>query len=114
MTHLTRHLNGEVGIQISDVTADDVPIASLTNLLMIIQDVPRGRLDKPMNITPANIHQKLGRRVSSKYLQAIHDALDAGVSSVAILRIVDDNETDISEILYNNTIKYDGKYTHNN
>lgn len=114
MTHLTRHLNGEVGIQINDILADDIAIASQTNLLMIIQDVPRGRLDKVMSITQASIYQKLGRRVSSLYLQAVKDALDAGVAGVSVLRVVDGNEMDISEILYNNTIKYDGKYKHNN
>lgn len=114
MTHLTRHLDGEVGIQISDIVSDDTPISNQTNLLMIIQDVPRGRVDKPMVITQKNLHQKLGRRISSQYLQAIQDSLDVGVARVSVLRIIDDDETDVSEILYNNTIRYDGKYQHNN
>lgn len=111
---LTKHLSGEVGIQIRDIVSDDIPIGNQTNLLMIIQDVPRGRVDKPMTITQANIHQKLGRRISSQYLQAVQDVLDVGLASVSVLRIIDDNETDVSEILYNSTIKYDGKYQHNN
>lgn len=113
MTQITRQLNGEVGIEINDIVADDLPIANQTNILMIIQDVPRGRTDKIMTITKSNMYQKLGRRIGSMYLQAITDALDIA-PSVMTLRVIDDKQMDISEILYNNTIRYDGKFKYNN
>lgn len=114
MSFLTKSLSGQVGIQAQQSFSQAESIANQTNLLMIIENVPRGRLDKPMLITPKNIHEKLGRRVGSMHLQALYDVFDTGVKKATVLRVSGLDEVESQNILYNNTIRHDGVYNHDN
>lgn len=114
MSFLTNRLIGEVGIQYSDIVSEEITVPKQTNILMLVEDIPRGRTDKPMLITTGNVHQKLGRMAGNQYLQAVYDALETNVPQVSVLRIVSEQQAEIHEILYNNTIRYDGQYDYNN
>lgn len=113
MSFLTNSLSGQVGIQTSQSFAKKFQIPSQTNLLMIVQ-TPRGRLDKIMTVTPVNQYAQLGRRAGNPYLLAIDDVFAERASNLSVLRIADIDETEAQHILYNNTIKYDGKHNHDN
>lgn len=114
MSFLTKKLSGQVGIQESQTRLHKFSIPKQDNMLMIVEQTPRGLLDKIMTITPQNIHQKLGRKVGSMYFQSLYDAFELGVRQVSVLRIAGIDEVERQDILYNDTIKYDGVYKHNN
>ncbi|WP_417212024.1 hypothetical protein [Acinetobacter venetianus] len=89
MSHVTTQLGDESGIQyrgVEDKTNIN-QIGNMANMLMLVEDVPRGRLDQAMTITAANKNALLGRQAGNLYLQAVEDALNTGVPSIQVLRI---------------------------
>lgn len=87
--HVTTILGPEVGVQYQGVQ-DKTNIqqyGNQSNLLMIVEGIPRGLTDKVMTITGENMVAKLGRQKDNLYLQAVGDALNTGVPSVAVLRV---------------------------
>lgn len=89
MSYVTTHLDDESGIQYQGVQdkTNINQIGNLSNMLMLAEDLPRGRMDKEMTITKANIRAVIGSEKNNLTVQAIEDALDTGVPSVKILRV---------------------------
>lgn len=87
MSYVTSNLDGESGIQYQGVENNTAKISKMTNMLMLIENVPRGRLDKAMNITLENKNLFLGRQAGNLYLRAIEDALDEGIPNINVLRV---------------------------
>lgn len=88
--HVTTILGEEVGVQYQGVQ-DKTNIGQYgnqSNLLMIVENIPRGLTDKVMTITGENMTAKLGQQKDNLYLQAVGDALNTGVPSVMVLRVV--------------------------
>lgn len=89
MSYVTTHLEGESGIQyrgVEDKTNIN-QIGNMSNMLMLVEDVPRGRLDQEMTITKANKAAFLGVEKGNLYLQAVDDALDQNVPSIKVMRV---------------------------
>lgn len=87
--HTTTILGQEVGIQYQGVQ-DKTSLqqyGNQSNILMIVENVPRGRTDKIMNIGHENMVSTLGKEKDNLYLQAVEDAINTGVPSVAVLRV---------------------------
>ncbi|WP_151765789.1 leucine-rich repeat domain-containing protein [Acinetobacter colistiniresistens] len=89
MSYVTTHLDDESGIQYQGVQdkTDINQLGNLANMLMLVEDVPRGRLDGYMTITKANKTAMLGQEKGNLYLQAVDDALDQNVPSIQVLRV---------------------------
>lgn len=88
--HVTTILGEEVGVQYQGVQ-DKTNIGQYgnqSNLLMIVENIPRGLTDKVMTITGENMTAKLGQQKDNLYLQAVGDTLNTGVPSVMVLRVV--------------------------
>ncbi|WP_151765799.1 hypothetical protein [Acinetobacter colistiniresistens] len=89
MSYVTTQLDDESGIQyhgVEDKTNIN-QIGNMANMLMLVEDVPRGRLDGSMTITKANKTAYLGQEKDNLYLQAVDDALDQNVPSIQVLRV---------------------------
>lgn len=88
--HVTTILGEEVGVQYQGVQdkTNVQQYGNQSNLLMILGSTPRGLTDKVMTITGENMVAKLGRQKDNLYLQAVGDALNTGVPSVMVLRVV--------------------------
>ncbi|WP_151765791.1 hypothetical protein [Acinetobacter colistiniresistens] len=87
MSYVTNNLEGEPGIQYGGIENNTHNISNMTNMLLLVEDVPRGRLDQAMNVTSENKNQLLGRQAGNLYLRAIEDALDEDISSIQVLRV---------------------------
>lgn len=89
MSYVTTQLDGESGIQYKGVQdkTNLNQVGNLANMLMLVEDIPRGRLDQAMTITSANLTPLLGRDKGNLYLQAVEDALKEGVPSVQVFRL---------------------------
>lgn len=88
--HVTTILGEEVGVQYQGVQ-DKTNIGQYgnqSNLLMIVENIPRGLTDKVMTITGENMTATLGQQKDNLYLQAVGDVLNTGVPSVMVLRVV--------------------------
>lgn len=87
--HTTTILGQEVGIQYQGVQdkTNLQQFGNQSNLLMIVENLPRGRDDKIINISDENLVSALGREKDNLYLQAVQDAVFTGVPSVAVLRV---------------------------
>lgn len=87
--HTTTILGQEVGIQFQGVQdkTNLQQFGNQANLLMIVENTPRGRNDKIIEITGENLISALGREKENLYLQAVQDAVHTGVPSVSVLRI---------------------------
>lgn len=99
MSYVSSNLDGESGIQYQGIENNDVSISKMTNMLLLVEDVPRGRLDKAMTITLGNKDQLLGRQAGNLYLRAIEDALDESKSSIQVLRIHVDKTEDVNSAI---------------
>lgn len=88
--HVTTILGQEVGVQYQGVQdkTNLQQYGNQSNLLMIVESIPRGLTDKIMTITADNMTAKLGFQKDNLYLQAVGDALNTGVPSVSVLRVV--------------------------
>ncbi|WP_417212042.1 hypothetical protein [Acinetobacter venetianus] len=89
MSYVTTQLGDESGIQyrgVEDKTNIN-QIGNMANMLMLVEDVPRGRLDQAMTITQENKDALLGKEKGNLYLQAVEDALNTGVPSIQVMRI---------------------------
>ncbi|WP_151765800.1 hypothetical protein [Acinetobacter colistiniresistens] len=89
MSYVTTQLDDESGIQYQGVQdkTDINQIGNMANMLMLVEDIPRGRLDGSMTITKANKTAMLGQEKGNLYLQAVDDALDQNVPSIQVLRV---------------------------
>ncbi|WP_151765790.1 leucine-rich repeat domain-containing protein [Acinetobacter colistiniresistens] len=89
MSYVTTQLDDESGIQYQGVQdkTDLNQIGTMANMLMLVEDIPRGRLDGSMTITKANKTAMLGQEKGNLYLQAVEDALDQNVPSIQVLRV---------------------------
>ena len=88
MPHVTAILGNEVGIQYQGVKDSSSLTASYPVVGVMIGQFRRGRLDKPMTITRQNIKTKLGYDPTNPDYIAVQDALDSGVPSVQVLRVL--------------------------
>lgn len=97
MSYVTTQLGDESGIQYQGVTdkTNLNQIGNVSNMLLLVENVPHGRLDQPMTITPANQNSMLGREAGNLYLQAVDDALKTNVPSIQVLRVVATPEPEI-------------------
>lgn len=96
MSYVTNNLDGESGIQYLGIENDAAKISKMTNMLMLVENVPRGRLDQAMNITLENKNLLLGRQAGNLYLRAIEDALsEEGVAKIQVLRVYVDLSDDV-------------------
>ena len=89
MSYVTQMIGNESGIQyqgVSDQT-NVVPANNMTNMLMLVENIPRGRLDTSMTVTSENVKKILGVEKDNLYLQAVEDALNTGVPSIQVFRI---------------------------
>lgn len=87
--HTTTILGQEVGIQFQGVQ-DKTSLQQFgnqSNLLMIVENTPRGRTDKIVAISGENLVSSLGQEKDNLYLQAVQDAVYTGVPSVSVLRV---------------------------
>lgn len=97
MSHVTTNLGDESGIQYDGIeNHQENSLSKLTNMLMLVEDVPRGRLDKAMTVTLENKNLVLGRQAGNLYLKAVEDALEVGVSSIQVLRVSSGYEDDLN------------------
>jgi hypothetical protein len=87
MPQITSILGNEPGIQYQGVTdkTGSTGSASINNIL--IGKFKRGRLDRPMTITKANIRGMLGFDPKNLDYVAVQDALDTNIPSIQVLRV---------------------------
>lgn len=98
-------LGDESGIQYQGVT-DKTNINQsipMTNMLLLVENVPHGRLDQPMTVTHSNKNAILGIEKDNLYLQAVEDALKTNVPSIQVMRVLSSNS---SEVLISATYDY--------
>ncbi|MEX5443560.1 hypothetical protein WCE14_09335 [Acinetobacter schindleri] len=87
MTNITTILANEAGIQYQGVEDKSSKTGSYPIIGMITGSFKRGRFDKPMTITPANIKAQLGYEPDNPHYMAVMDVLASGVPSVQVLRV---------------------------
>ena len=87
MTHETEILADESGVQYSGVKDKTGGTGSNPITGLITGVFKRGRFDKPMTITNANIRAMLGYDPKNPSYVAVQDALSQGVPSVQVLRV---------------------------
>lgn len=90
MSYVTQMIGNESGIQYQGVqdTTNIVPANNMTNMLMLVENIPRGRLDIPMSVTSENVKKILGVEKDNLYLQAVEDALNTRIPRVEVMRVV--------------------------
>ena len=101
MTYVTEILDDEVGIQYQGVKDSSGRTGSYPIIGIMTGIFKRGRFDKPMTITNANIRGMLGYDLKNPYYVAVQDALNSGIPSVEVLRLASSNKTCIN-ITYGN------------
>jgi hypothetical protein len=87
MPHITTILGNEPGIQYQGVTDKTGSTGSTSINNIFIGKFKRGRLDKPMTITKANIRGMLGYDPKNLDYVAVQDALDTNIESIQVLRV---------------------------
>lgn len=87
MTYITEYLENEAGIQNNGVTILNDQKIELQVSGLVIGQFKRGRFDKPMTITSANVRGTLGHDPRNPWYKIVVDAIDAGVPSIEVLRI---------------------------
>jgi hypothetical protein len=87
MAQITPPLQNESGIQNNGVNVidDNTPKIPFNNVF--IGKFKRGRLDKPMKVTKANVRGVLGHEPWNPDYVAVYDALDNGIDEISVLRI---------------------------
>ncbi|WP_454667850.1 hypothetical protein [Acinetobacter calcoaceticus] len=88
MPHITSILGNEPGIQYSGVTDKTGSTGSAPINNIYIGKFKRGRLDRPMTITKANIRGMLGYDPKNLDYVAVQDALDTNIPSIQVMRVV--------------------------
>ena len=91
MTNITTILANEAGIQYQGVEDKSSKTGTYPIIGMITGTFKRGRFDKPMTITPANIKAQLGYEPDNPHYMAVMDVLASGVPSVQVLRVKSDS-----------------------
>lgn len=81
-------LGEAVGIQWQGVTDNTIKASQGNGTALIVGDFRRGRIDKPMTIHLGNIRSELGYEPDNPDYAAVEGALDTGVPSVQVLRII--------------------------
>ena len=94
----TKILGEAVGIQRQDIIdrTEEQTAEGLTGAV-ILGRFKRGRVDAPMSIHQGNIRGQLGHDPKNPDYIAVQDCLDAGVPSVQVLRLGQNEEDDGSE-----------------
>ena len=87
MPNDTTILNNESGVQYQGVNDSSGQTGSFPVVGLMIGKFKRGRLDKPMTITKANIKGLLGYDPKNPDYTAVQDVLDTNVPSVQVVRI---------------------------
>lgn len=87
MPHVTEILDDEVGIQYQGVKDSSGSTGSYPINGIMVGLFKRGRFDKPMTITGANIRAMLGFEPNNPHYVAVQDALNSGIPSVQVLRL---------------------------
>jgi hypothetical protein len=87
MPHITSILGNEPGIQYQGVTDKTGSTGSTPISNIFVGKFKRGRLDKPMTITKANIRGMLGYDPKNLDYVAVQDALDTNIESIQVLRV---------------------------
>ena len=87
MTYVTEILADESGIQYGGVKDKTGGTGTYPITGLITGQFRRGRFDKPMTITNANIRAMLGYDPKNPSYTAVQDALNSGVPSVQVLRL---------------------------
>ena len=87
MTYVTEILADESGIQYQGVKDKTGSTGTYPITGLITGKFRRGRFDKPMTITNANIRAMLGYDPKNPSYTAVQDALNSGVPSVQVLRV---------------------------
>ncbi|MBJ9425161.1 hypothetical protein [Acinetobacter seifertii] len=95
MNIYSANIENEPGVQYRGITTDEdiIDKAPINNVL--IGKFKRGRLDKPMIITHANVRGMLGHEPWNPDYIAVLDALDTGIEKLSVLRIF--TELDFAE-----------------
>ena len=68
-----------------------------TNMLMLVENIPRGRLDIPMSVISEHVQKMKGVEKDNLYLQVVGDALKTKDSSVQVMRV--QVESAVSELI---------------
>lgn len=87
MPQITSILGNEPGIQYSGVTDKTGSTGSAPINNIFVGKFKRGRLDRPMTITKANIRGMLGYDPKNLDYVAVQDALDTNIPSIQVLRV---------------------------
>lgn len=104
MTYVTEILADESGIQYGGVKDKTGGTGTYPITGLITGQFRRGRYDKPMTITNANIRAMLGYDPKNPSYIAVQDALSQGVPSVQVLRLKKEVELICSNLFSSNTI----------
>ena len=94
MPHITKVLENEVGVQFDRVKDNTGSTGTAPINGMIIGQFKRGRTDKPMIITSANLKATLGYDPDNPDFVAVQDALKTNIPYISVMRVVSGtNET---------------------
>ena len=115
MPHITKVLGNEVGIQFDRVKDNTGSTGTAPINGMIVGQFKRGRTDKPMIITSANLNATLGYDPDNPDFVAVQDALKTNIPYISVMRVVNDEINNEFECLGNSstaiaTGSYSGKY----
>lgn len=88
MTQLTTILENESGFQYGGVKDGSTETGYYPIQGLIVGYFRRGRFDKPMTITQANIRGVLGFDFQNPYYRIVQDVLNEGIPSVQVLRLL--------------------------
>ena len=91
MPHITKVLGNEVGIQFDRVKDNTGSTGTAPINGMIIGQFKRGRTDKPMIITSANLNATLGYDPDNSDFVAVQDALKTNIPYISVMRVVQEN-----------------------
>lgn len=92
MTNLTNLLDNEAGIQYQGVTDASSSTGTFPIIGLIVGEFKCGRTDIPMTINSGNIKTLLGDDPENPHYAIVQDALDNGVPSVQVLRVISGGE----------------------
>ncbi|WP_149933018.1 hypothetical protein [Acinetobacter baumannii] len=96
MNLYSTNIENEPGVQNRGVSIDEEIIDKTPINNVYIGKFKRGRLDKPMIITHANVRSMLGHEPWNPDYNAVLDALETGIEKLSVFRIY--TEHDFSEI----------------
>lgn len=91
MTQLTTLLGDESGVQYNGISGGNEETQVYPIEGLIVGYFRRGRFDKPMTITNANIRAMLGYDFQNPYYRMVQDILNEDIPSVQVLRLVEND-----------------------